>query len=142
MKYIQKYLDKRLANKLLERLLSRDKKEWMYFYHCFNTWQFPPTFYDLIPEWWGRPLKGDRMYFVISKVISEIRNEISEKELLRFNNVRMGKMTNDEYEYWWEIKGDDDRMMAFYKRQNYYHSVKFWQDNVFKKIESLNISRK
>lgn len=113
--------DRRLAKKLVKRLKSLDEDYWLHFWEKLNNWEFPIEFYDLIPAWWSVGMDVRRAIFVVSPVLWEIESRFGEKERLWYSNVQKGRMTEDEFEYWYSL--DEDELEKYYIKKA---KTKWW----------------
>lgn len=137
------YIDNKLSQKIIKRLLSTPKDEWLSIGHTFNRWEFPIEFYDLIPSWWSKEWDKhlrDRAFRITNSVASEISKEFSTKEQLRFHNVTIGSMTDEQFEYWFgNIRNNPNSSSIYYDRMFNIEKIKWWEDDTYSKIEKLNI---
>ncbi len=135
--------DRRRSKLILERLLLFPIEHWAYFWGEFNSWRFPHGFRDLRPFWWDQKGKkiGERMRKLNADVFNKIKVTIPQKELLRVHNVgRLGGMTNDEYEYWWNVSHVDNCNgidLTYYERKQVLEKLHWWEDDVFEKIKEI-----
>lgn len=140
---IQLWQDKTLAKKLVKRLHTIDKEQWIRINHTFNRWDFPIEFYDIMPKWWldeSRQGWMDRKHEIISPVMEVIDTVFSRKEQLMYHNVTVGKMTEQEFEYWYDMNTKDDKkVIDFYTRESLINSIKWWEDETFEKLSKLNL---
>ena len=129
-----------LSKKLMERLNETKKSEWLRIANTFNSWEFPISFYDLIPKWWGKP-GMNKASEVITPIIDRVKREFGEKEMLRFHNVTTGRMSNDEFEYWFDnistLMGSGKEVDKYYERLYFMQSIHWWEDEVFEKLQKL-----
>jgi hypothetical protein len=132
------FFDKLRQKRIIKRLLKTDKKYWIAIGHDLNGWIMPPQFYDLIPSWWNRNGGIARKSFVFIRPISEIiDSEFSRKEQLRFHNVFKGKMTDAEFEYWWQNTTiNRENTLAYYDKAFFIEKVEWWKDDIFEAIKS------
>lgn len=142
VRFFQRVSDERLAKKLVKRIYSLPKEEWIEVEHTFNRWRFPMKFYDLMPKWWLKKWdkqKGERAIKIISPVMNIVHKEFGNKEELRYHNVYLGKMTNDEFEYWYDFARGTESISAYYDKKFNVEKIKWWDEDVYKKLSELNV---
>lgn len=140
--FIQNFFDKRLCNKIANRFNMLDKNMWLSYGHTFNRWQFPEDFYDLMPRWYRKGNRGrlnTNRYMTIYRTAAKlVDSHFTNKEQLRYHNVIMGKMSEGEFEYWYEnisrINVTDQVINKFYARRDKINEIEWWKDEVFEKI--------
>jgi hypothetical protein len=106
-------------------------------------------FYDLVPTWWLKKKKADRPMRIISPLMDIVKNEFGEKEQLRYHNVYKGKMTNAEFEYWWDNFSNtnrskpsvfnDEKHKKYYERSCIINELHWWEDDVFEKLSAAKV---
>ncbi len=136
---INKLTNFELSKKIMERLNETEKSEWLRIANTFNSWEFPISFYDLIPKWWGKPGMNQAAE-VITPIIDRVKREFGEKEMLRFHNVTKGRMSDSEFEYWFDnlsTSGVDKEYAKYYNRKCFIQSLNWWEDEVFEKLQRL-----
>ena len=134
-----KWQDERLAQRLIERLYTLEEWQWIPAEHTFNSWKFPLEFYDLIPKWWKRGMKINRAMRVISPVMDVVHTKFGRKEELRYHNVHKGKMTNDEFEFWYNLDRNGNNLSDYYDKRYKVEQIKWWDEETFKKLSELNV---
>jgi polyhydroxyalkanoate synthesis regulator phasin len=145
VRFITEILDRRRVRGMLAKLHSLPKEEWIRIGHQFNSWTFPMEFYEFMPNWWVKKGKwnGDRAYRIVHPICETVRNEVGEKEGLRYHNVYKGKMTNEEFEYWFanirmQSKNiNEDLTRKYYDRRVKMDTVRWWEDEVFEKLSTV-----
>lgn len=126
--------DKKLLIKVFEIIDKSQKEDLLEFYRDFNYGKIPLPMYHLIPDWWT--LDNERRFQFTIKVLDKIRTVCTEKELSKNHNVFHGKMSYDEFEYWFDNcslrsgKFDEN----FYPRRNTIENLHWWKDDVFNKL--------
>ena len=135
--------DKELANKLLERLKERSQDEWLFIGWKFNHWEFPLSFYDLIPSWWnphcergGKVFDWKRHSAVMQPMSQLIDKTFSRKDQLHFHNVKMREaMTPSEFEYWWGLSNEDQT--EYHGRSMKIEQLEWWRDDIFQLVSDI-----
>lgn len=128
-----------------KRLMATDKIYWIYIQHTLNMWRIPEQFYDLRPLWWKFGKLPRKTYNFINPIMQIVNAQFSEKEKLRYHNVYVGKMTNEEFEYWYENCSmrspepkNNESINIYYERRWFIDKIEWWKDDVFNVIkESL-----
>lgn len=132
--------DDLLAVALLERLITLPKENWTHYYRKFNHWGFPDDFYDLIPDWYDpRVLNTDRLMAINTKVMERIKNEFTNEAILRIHNVEYGRMTDDEFTYWYHNRDRDEIFSKYYPREKQFKELHFWDDDVWERLKSAGL---
>ncbi len=136
---INQYLDDRSSKKILNRLKGLKTDMWLYYYEKFNSWEFPLEFYDLIPIWWKSGSNPKRALKVLDLVMKEIKIKFSEKEQLRYHNVSNGRMTNEEFDFWYDVIRTDNyedtpEKKKYYDRSFAVETIQWWKDDVYNKL--------
>lgn len=128
--------DKELSEKLIERLKTFDEDRWIDIAHTFNGWVFPTGFYDLVPNWWRM---GTREHLVLRPLMQMVTDKFGNKEQLRFHNVSMGNMSNEEFEYWYSIRDNpDDKIYTDYcNKRHAIEKLHWWKDEIFEKLKPV-----
>lgn len=135
----ERFQDWQLSNRLVQRLRSMEKEKWIYISHTFNSWEFPVEFYDLIPKWWNQPVHYKRKCKVINPLMTIVDKHFTRKEQLRYHNVFRGKMSNDEFEYWFYLDTNGLDITEYYERKWKIEGLRWWQDDVFEKLTDAKV---
>ena len=138
-------LDRRKAKRMVAKIHTIPKEKWMELEHQFNRWQFPMEFREFAPRLWGKKGKWDseRMSAIISPLVKVVNDEFGHKEMLRFHNVCKGKMTNIEFEYWYDNVSmsnrnrSEDAFRKYYDRRKKIDELEWWKDDVFEKLSTV-----
>jgi len=131
------------AYRIKRRLLSFDKVRWIDFGWQFNNWDFPIEFYDLIPYWYryGSHFKSGSK--LIRPLMREIDKNFSNKEQLRHHNVLRGRMTDEQFNFWYDTcslsnayrNSKEDSWDNFYFREKGFKQIEWWKDEVYESLE-------
>lgn len=147
VRFLNEISDKRRANRMVAKLHTLPKENWIAFDWQFNRGEFPIEFREFTPIWWCKKGKfnSERMMTIISPLMDVVEDEFGEKEQLRFHNVFKGKMTNAEFEYWYEnismINGKnrtDEARNKYYDRRRKIDELEWWKDEVFDKLSTVS----
>ncbi len=132
------------ANLLVKKLHSLDKDLWLHIGHTLNSWKFPLEFYDVMPKWYLKNTSMKIAQKLINPVLEEIHKQFGHKEELRYHNVFRGKMSDLEFEYWYDNfsigningknRGGGDE---YYDRKFAIEKLKWWEDEIWEKIKPL-----
>lgn len=137
--YINRISDNRRAKRLIKRLYELPKENWLRIDHTLNRWEFPMEFFDLMPHWWLLKKDMDRQMAIISPVMHIVNEEFGRKEQLRYHNVFNGKMTNEEFEYWFNLNRNDIDIHTYYDRKHKVKTLNWWQDDIFQKLSDAAV---
>lgn len=100
-----------MRRKRVENLQEYTQRELCEISERLNSWEWDdrigakPENWDALPKynrhWYHKLIKRKTKADYIDPVLSFIRMLVPEKELLRFHNVDVLHMTNENFEQWW-----------------------------------------
>jgi hypothetical protein len=146
VRFLNEICDQRRANKMIAKLHTLPKDSWIALARQLNGWEFPMEFREFTPRWWGKKGKWNskRMMAIISPLMKVVNDEFGNKEQLRYHNVFKGKMTNAEFEYWYENisvinskNRTDEAFNKYYDRRRKIEELEWWKDEVYEKLSTV-----
>jgi hypothetical protein len=146
VRFLNEISDRKRANKMIAKLHTLPKENWLAYDRQFNRWEFPMDFREFTPSWWGKKERwySKRKMAIISPLMEIVMNEFGYKEQLRYHNVFKGKMTNAEFEYWYENKimtssknRTDEAFNKYYDRRRKLEELEWWKDDVYVKLSTV-----
>lgn len=143
VRFLNEISDRRRAKKMVAKLHTLPKESWIAIDRQFNVWEFPMEFREFMPRWWMKKRTIERAMAIISPLMKVVKNEFGNKEQLRFHNVFKGKMTNAEFEYWYENVSmsngnrSEEAVKKYYERRRKVDELEWWKDEVFEKLSTV-----
>lgn len=94
-----------LKEQLLERIKTLSEPEMIEVAHALNHWRTHPLIVDIMPDGWS--WSGDEPIRKAPQSIAMryVTETVGRKAQLRFHNVTNGRMTEEEFEKWWNKDG-------------------------------------
>lgn len=133
------FLDKCRQRRIIRKIKTIDKLQWTGMEHTFNRWEWPRQLWQFIPPWWLDEKLPRKAYVFLRPICDLLKSTFTDKERSRYHNVIMGRMTEGEFEYWYEnlslVRGDEKTNAAYYDKVNFMEQLEWWKDDVFAAIQ-------
>jgi hypothetical protein len=94
-----------LKEQLLARIKTLSEPEMIEVAHELNCWRTHPLIADIMPGSWSWPGDEPIRKSPQSIAMRYVTETVGRKAQLRYHNVRKGRMTEEEFEAWWNKDG-------------------------------------